>query len=390
MFYGLASTSWDAAEIDAVNAVIESDRYTMGPRVAEFEAAFAAYMGMKHGVMVNSGSSANLLATAAYFFKKDRPLQRGDEAIVPAIAWATTYYPLHQYGLKMRVVDVELDTLNVDMARLEAALTDRTRMIAAVSILGNPAALDVMRALADKHGLYLMEDNCESLDAELDGRKTGTFGDLNTFSFFFSHHIATMEGGMVVTDDDELADIVRSLRAHGWTRDLGADSPVRPQSGEQLYEAYRFILPGYNVRPTELSGAIGLVQLDKLADMTARRRENLALFRDLFAGDERFIIPRENGKSSTFSFPIVLNPDAGISKAEVFEALQKADIEFRLITGGNIMRHDVVKWMDIEAAGPLANADTVHDFGFFVGNHPHDLTPQLKRLREVLVSVGGR
>ena len=176
MFYELAVNTWGTEEIEAIQRVIASGQFTIGPNVAAFEAAFAAYHGRKYAVMVNSGSSANLLAVAALFYKKERPLQRGDEVIVPAISWATTYHPLQQYGLKLKIVDVELDTLNMDASQLEAAMTPRTRAIVGVSILGNPAALDVMRRFADEHGLYFIEDNCESMDAELSGRKTGTFG----------------------------------------------------------------------------------------------------------------------------------------------------------------------------------------------------------------------
>src|SRR5882757_472936 len=204
MFYDLAASTWGKEEHEAIERVVRGGRFTMGPEVASFEEAFAQYFGHKHAVMVNSGSSANLIAVASLFFKKERPLQRGDEVIVPAISWSTTYHPLQQYGLKLRFVDVELDTLNIDVARIEAAIGPRTKMILAVSILGNPAAVDVMRKIADKHGLYFMEDNCESMDAELAGRKTGTFGHLNTYSSFFSHHISTMEGGVVLTDDMEL------------------------------------------------------------------------------------------------------------------------------------------------------------------------------------------
>src|SRR6266851_8387630 len=276
----------------------------MGPEVAAFEKEFAAYFGMRYGVMVNSGSSANLVSIAALFYTRDRPLQRGDEAIVPAISWSTTYHPLQQYGLKLRFVDVELSTLNMDVSKLEHALTPRTRAIVAVSILGNPAALDVLEGFAREHGLYLIEDNCESMDAELNGRKTGTFGHLNTFSFFFSHHISTMEGGIILTNDLELHHLLRSLRAHGWTRDLPADSPLFKRSGDDHFEAYRFILPGYNVRPLELSGAVGREQLKKLPAMTEARRANMRYFQQRFGNDERFITQRENGKSSTFSFTI--------------------------------------------------------------------------------------
>jgi CDP-6-deoxy-D-xylo-4-hexulose-3-dehydrase len=384
MFYDLAAPTWGQEELDAMRRVMDSGQFTMGANVAAFEREFATYFGKTHAIMVNSGSSANLIAVAALCYRKDRPLRRGDEVIVPAVSWSTTYHPLQQYGLKLKILDVDLDTLNADVSCLEAALTPKTRMIVAVSVLGNPARLDVMRAFADRHGLYLMEDNCESMDAELAGRKTGTFGDLNTFSFFFSHHISTMEGGMILTDDLELAHLCRSLRAHGWTRDLPADSPLFEKKNDDFYEAYRFILPGYNVRPLELSGAIGREQLKKLPAMTSARRTNWDLFRKLFAGDERFILQRENGKSSVFSFTLILNPRLKLDRKKVFAALKAADIGYRIITGGSLLRHDVIRHYDYELVAGVENASIVHDRGFFVGNHPFDLTPQIRKLREVL------
>ncbi len=384
MFYELAASTWGEEEKAAVEAVLASGRYTMGEQVAAFEREFADYFGAAHGIMVNSGSSANLVAVAALAHKAERPLRRGDEVIVPAISWATTYHPLQQYGLKLRFVDVELETLNMDVAKLEAALTPRTRAIVPVSILGNPAGLDVIRAFADAHGLYVLEDNCESMDAELNGRKTGTFGDLNTFSFFFSHHISTMEGGMILTDDRESADLCRCLRAHGWTRDLAPDTSLYQRASSDHFEAYRFILPGYNVRPLEMEAAVGRRQLEKLPGFTAARRRNLALFQKLFAGDERFIIQKENGKSSAFCFTVILNPARRPDREKVFAALKEADIGFRIITGGCFLRHDVLKYYDYDIVGRIENAYTAHDLGFFVGNHPFDLTPQIERLRDVL------
>jgi CDP-6-deoxy-D-xylo-4-hexulose-3-dehydrase len=384
MFYDLASSSWGPEEIAAMHRVIDSGQFTMGEQVRRFEEAFAQKFGVKHALMVGSGSAANLVGVAALRYAKDRPLQRGDEVIVPAISWATTYYPLQQYGLRLRFVDVELDTLNMDVSRLEEALTPRTRMVVAVSILGNPAALDVMRAFCDRHGLILFEDNCESLGAVLGGKPTGTFGDIGTFSTFFSHHISTMEGGVLVTDNTALYHVAKSMRAHGWTRDLPADAGIYEKRDEDFFEAYRFILPGYNARPLELAGAIGLEQLKKLDGLIETRRRNAALFQKLFAKDERFIIQRENGRSSWFCFTIVLNPKLAIDRRKVMAALKQADIGYRIITGGNFLRHDVIRHFDYDCVGPIVNADIAHDRGFFVGNHPQNLTPQIERLREVL------
>jgi CDP-4-dehydro-6-deoxyglucose reductase, E1 len=384
MFYDLASSSWGPEEIDAAKRVIDSGRYTMGEHVQRFEQAFAAKFGVKHALMVGSGSAANLVGTAALFYTKGRPLQRGDEVIVPAISWATTYYPLQQFGLRLRFVDVELDTLNMDVSQLERALSPRTRMVVAVSILGNPCALDKLRSFCDRHGLYLFEDNCESMGAAVNGRLAGTFGDIGTFSTFYSHHISTMEGGVLVTGNTELYHVARSMRAHGWTRDLPDDTAIYDKRDDDFFEAYRFILPGYNARPLEIAGAIGVEQLKKLDAMVEARRRNAALFQKLFARDERFIIQRENGRSSWFCFTIILSPGLRVERARVMAALKKADIGYRIITGGNFLRHDVIRYFDYERVGEIRNADIAHDRGFFVGNHPQDLTPQIERLREVL------
>jgi CDP-6-deoxy-D-xylo-4-hexulose-3-dehydrase len=384
MFYDLTAPTWGEEELEAIQRVIRRGQFTMAGEVAEFEREFAQYFGMKHGVMVNSGSSADLIATAALFYKRQRPLQRGDEAIVPAISWSTTYSPLQQYGLKLRFVDVDLDTLNMNVSQLEGALTPRTKLIVAVSILGNAAALDEIRSFADRHGLYLLEDNCESADAELNGRKTGTFGQVNTFSFFYSHHVSTMEGGMVLTDDEELMHLLRSLRAHGWTRDVPGETSLFTRKDSDHFEAYRFILPGYNVRPLEISAAAGREQLKKLPAMTAQRRRNLALFQQLFSGDSRFILQREHGRSSSFSFTVILNPEMDIDRDKVFAALRQADIGFRMITGGCFPNHDAIRYFDHELVGDLRNARLAHNQGFFVGNFPVDITPQITRFREVL------
>ncbi len=387
MSYALASTSWGREEIEAIERVIATGRFTMGEHVARFEHAFADKFGARYAVMVNSGSSANLIGVAALFYRRERPLQRGDEVIVPAISWATTFHPLQQYGLKLRFVDVDLRTLNIDVDQFEEAVTPRTRMVVAVSVLGNPCALDRLRAFCDRRGLILFEDNCESMGATLGGRQCGTFGDVGTFSLFFSHHISTMEGGMLVTADTELYHLARSLRAHGWTRDLPGESRLYERRDDDFFEAYRFILPGYNVRPLELSGAIGIEQLKKLDDMIATRRRNAEIFTKLMRGDERFIVQRENGCSSWFAFTVVLHPKLGMPRSAVLTALKNANIEHRIITGGNFLRHDVIKHFEYETVGRMVNADLAHDRGFFVGNAPTDLRAQIEQFHAVLDKI---
>lgn len=387
MFYDLAFSTWGEEEITAVTKVLQSGMFTMGENVAQFEKDFAKKFGKKYAVMVGSGSAANLVGLAALFYKKEMPLMPGDEVIVPAISWATTYYPLQQYGLKLKFVDIDLNTLNLDVKQLEKALTPRTRMLVGVSILGNPCGLPQMKDFCRRHGLYLFEDNCESMGAEVGGRLCGTYGDIGTFSTFFSHHISTIEGGVIVTSDEELYHLCLAIRAHGWTRNLPDDSPIYKKKDEDFYEAYRFIVPGYNARPMEISGAAGVEQLKKMDGMLEIRRKNAKLFQELFGNDPNLIIQQENGKSSWFCFTLILNPAKDIDRTKVMRALKDADIGFRIITGGNFLRHDVIKYFDYDCVGEIKNANIAHDRGFFVGNHPTDLTPQLVRLREVLTAV---
>ena len=384
MKYRLAESSWGQEEIKTLHKVIDRGQFTMGESVNRFEEDFAQKFGAKHALMTSSGSTANLVGIASLFFKKDRPLQRGDEVIVPSISWATTYYPLQQYGLKLKFLDVELETLNMDVSQLENAMTPKTRMVLGVSILGNPCALDVIREFCDHHDLIFFEDNCESMGAKLNGKPCGTFGDIGTFSSFFSHHISTMEGGILVTNDEELYHIAKSIRAHGWSRDLPSDTKVFEKGEDEFFEAYRFILPGYNARPLEMSGAIGIEQLKKLDKMIDVRRKNAALFTRLFGSDDRFIIQQENGKSSWFSFTLILHPDLKISRDLINQGLRNANIEFRIITGGNFLRHDVIKYFDYDCVGDIKNANIAHERGFFVGNFPRDISKEIEYLHEVL------
>ena len=247
--YPLATATWNQDEYAAMQRVIESGMFSMGKQVQLFEQRFAEYIGSRYCVMVNSGSSANLLMVAALFYTQNPSLklERGDEVIVPAVSWSTTYYPLHQYGLKLRFVDVDLETLNYDLAQLEGAITDKTRAIMAVNLLGNPNDFNRIQQMISGKNIVLIEDNCESMGAEFEGKKAGTMGVMGSFSSFFSHHISTMEGGMIVTDDEELFHILLSLRAHGWTRNLPKFNHVcGEKSDDPFKESFRFVLPGYN------------------------------------------------------------------------------------------------------------------------------------------------
>ena len=387
MKYELASTSWDEKEIEAIQKVIKKNNYTMGDDVKQFEADFAKFTGNKYCVMVNSGSSANLLAIAAMFFKKENPLKRGDEVIVPAVSWATTYYPLCQYGLKLKFVDVDKYTLNFDLNELKKAITDKTRLIFAVNLLGNPNDYDVINEMIKGKNIYLLEDNCESLGGMYKGKQLGSIGLMGTYSTFFSHHMATMEGGLVGTDDEELYHILLAIRSHGWTRHLPEENKLCKKSKNAFDESFRFILPGYNVRPIETMGAIGIEQLKKLPEFLRHRRENAKYFKELFENDDRFIIQKEIETSSWFGFSFLINENSNIKRENVIKALTEANIDTRPIVAGNFARKEVVKWFDYEIQGDLKNSDYVDKNGFFVGNHQFDIKEKLDYLKEVLKKV---
>jgi len=376
--FPLATTSWGQEEQDAMQKVIASGVFTMGENVKAFEQDFAEYVGSKNCVMVNSGSSAILLMVAALFYTKNPKLRlnRGDEVIVPAVSWSTTYYPLYQYGLKIKFVDIDLNTLNYDLDQLEQAVTDKTRAIMAVNLLGNPNDFNRINKIIGGRDIVLMEDNCESMGAKFEGKHAGTFGVMGGYSSFFSHHISTMEGGLIVTDDEELYQILLSLRAHGWTRNLPKQNLVcSDKSDDPFEESFRFVLPGYNVRPLEIEGALGIEQVKRLPGLISARRENGRLFQSTLAIHPDILIQQEIGESSWFGFSLVIRPDSKLTRKVLVQQLNELGFECRPIVAGNFAKNEVVKYFDYEVHGTLKNAEHIDQNGLFVGNH-HYLIPE--------------
>lgn len=382
--YPLASSTWDEKEIEAINGVIAKDIYTMGEGVKQFEDDFAKFVNSKYAVMVNSGSSANLIAVAAMFYTKNPKLKRGDEVIVPAVSWSTTYYPLYQYGLKLKFVDVDLHTLNFDLDQLELAVSDDTKMILAVNLLGNPNNFDAIKEIIGSRDIILMEDNCESMGAEFKGKQTGTFGLVGTFSTFFSHHMATMEGGLIVTDDEEMYHVMVCLRAHGWTRHLPKENKISNKSDNWFEESFRFLLPGYNVRPVEMSGVIGVEQLKKLPSFLDQRRKNAELFISLFKDSNDFYIQKDIDNSSWFGFSFIIKPESNLNRLDIVKKLEENHIDCRPIVTGDFTKNEVLKYFDFEIFGEMKNAQYLDKKGFFVGNHQIDLTEEIMHLHKVL------
>lgn len=386
MKYSLATSSWGEEEIKAIQEVIKTNMYSMGPKVSQYEREFASFFGSKYAVMCSSGSTANLIMTAALFYTKNPSLKRGDEIIVPAVSWSTTYFPLQQHGLKLKFVDIDIHTLNYNLTDLKAAVSKNTKAIMAVNLLGNSNDFDQIFDIIKGKNIVLIEDNCESMGAKFKGKYTGTFGLMGSFSSFFSHHISTMEGGMVVTDDEELYHVLLCLRAHGWTRNLPKKNHVFNKSDNWFEESFRFVLPGYNVRPLEMSGAIGSEQLVKLPRFIDQRRRNAQLFIELFRDDKRFIIQSELGESSWFGFSFIIK-DSALDRDKIIDRLTEANIDSRPIVTGDFTKNEVMQFFDFLKHNSLPNADQLHYQGFFVGNSQEDLAAELNYLKEVLDNV---
>ena len=381
--YPLATVTWDEQEYSAIQRVIDSNMFTMGPRVAAFEKAFAEAIGSKYCVMVNSGSSANLVMVAALFYTSDdsRRLKAGDEVIVPAVSWSTTYYPLHQYGLKLKFVDIDPNTLNLDISAVRSAISSRTKAIFAVNLLGNPCDFAALHQIAKDHSLVIIEDNCESMGATLGGKQAGTFGLMGSFSTFFSHHISTMEGGLVCTDDEELCHILLCLRAHGWTRNLPDVNRVTGRKSTYPFEeSFRFVLPGYNLRPLEMEGALGIEQIKKLPRLIEERRRNGARWVEAMIDHPDLLIQCETGKSSWFGFSLVIRNNSKLERPILVHTLRELGFECRPIVTGNFAKNPVVKYFNYEIFGTLSNADRIDTHGLFIGNHHYPIDEAIDKV----------
>jgi CDP-6-deoxy-D-xylo-4-hexulose-3-dehydrase len=385
VYYPLATRTWDGAEEAAIQSVVDSGMYSMGPKVAAYEHAFAEHFGSEYAIMVNSGSSANLLMVAALFYTKVPYLKAGDEVIVPVVSWSTTYFPLQQYGLKVKFVDIDRDTLNIDLSALELAISHKTKAILAVNLLGNSNDFDAINSIIAGRNILLLEDNAESMGAQFSGKECGTHGLMGTYSSFFSHHISTMEGGCIVTDNEEIYHVLLCLRTHGWTRNLPKYNKVTGVKEDDAFEeSFKFVLPGYNLRPIEMSGAIGLEQLKKLPGFISQRRTNAAHFQSCFKNHPFIQIQQETGKSSWFGFSLVIKENAPFNRRQLVGVLEAAGVECRPIVSGNFLTNEALKFFDYEVAVHVENAEYIDEHGLFVGNHQIDLIPQINHLVHVI------
>jgi CDP-6-deoxy-D-xylo-4-hexulose-3-dehydrase len=387
--YPLATSTWNHKEFEQMNNVISSKNFTMGKNVAELEKKFAEYFGANYSVMVNSGSSANLLMFNSLLFSSNHKyrLNPGDEVIVPAVSWSTSYFPIFQSGLKMKFVDIDLNTLNYDLKSLKESITTNTRAILVVNLLGNPNDFNEINKIINNRNILILEDNCESMGARYKGKYTGTFGLMGTFSSFFSHHISTMEGGFITTDDEEIYNILLALRSHGWTRHLPKSNKLCEINNNDFYNTFRFILPGYNLRPLELSGAIGLAQMSKLDDIIRVRNANGKYFTDILKNNLKVYIQEEVDYSSWFGFSMILKENLKNSRSDFVQILNRNGFEVRPIVAGNFTRSESIKYLNHEIFSDLKNANYLHDNGLFIGNHHYDMKKPINLLSQILNEI---
>ena len=384
MFYPLAQSTWDEEEHHAIIQQLNTGQLTMGKKVENFEKDFANFVGTKYAIMVNSGSSANLLIVSAITLLAKYDFKKGDEIIVPALGWSTSFSPFTQYGIKLKFVDIDDQTLNIDPEKIKNAISKRTKAVLAINILGNPVEFNKLKKICESHKLILIEDNCESLGAKYNSKFAGTFGVAASHSFFFSHHIQTIEGGMITTNDKDIFEYSRSLRAHGWTRDMLKKNYSNKSPSEKFHNQFKFILPGYNLRPNELNGVVGSVQLRKLPTFLKVRRENSNLFKSLFSDKSYCKIQKCDHDSSWYGFSLILDGSLSGKRDQVINQLYTSGIETRPVVTGNFVKNPVCNFMEHEVSGILTKTEKVDRNGFFVGNSHTNLENQLFKLSETL------
>ena len=360
----LQVTGFGPDEVHAMLEVMLGTWVTMGKETRAFEREWADFCQAEDGVMVNSGSSANLVALAALVHTGR--LNPGDEVLVPAVSWSTSLFPVAQCGLVPVLVDVDPDTLCITPELAKAAMGPRTKGVMAVHLLGQVCDVPGLQEL----GLVVLEDACGAHGAEWRGKRVGSMGELGTFSFFFSHHITTVEGGCVVGSDPELVDAARSLRAHGWVREMDTRA-AHEAAHPEIDPRFLFVSAGFNLRPTEMAAAMGRVQLQRLPAWNDRRLANHRRWCELVADLPHLrAFPELPGtRHAAFAFPLLVAEDAPFERKALMAHLESKKITTRPISGSNLARQPAAaKVPGLKTAGPLPVADAVHTRGFFVGN----------------------
>ena len=375
--------------------VIMSGQLTMSKKTFEFEKKFAKKINARYAIMVNSGSSANLLST----FAACNPLRKntfkpGDEVLIPALCWPTSLWPLVQAGLKPKFVDVDTKTLNVKVKDILKKITKKTKVILLIHVLGNSTDVDLISNIAKKKKIIVIEDTCESLGTKYKGKSLGTFGDFGTYSFYYSHQISSGEGGMVVCNSFDDYQILLSMRAHGWSRNLKLHKNI-DKYYPNLDKRFIFVNSGFNLRPTDIAASIGSSQLDSLSKFIKIRKKNrVKIIKSLkmspnWDNQYQFLEINKNVNPSFFGFPIIISKKYQGLKKQLLIKLEKLGIESRPIISGNFLNQPAAKLFKFkQKPTDFPNSQSIEDRGFFIGLHAKPINNfKLKLLVNSLLSI---
>jgi CDP-6-deoxy-D-xylo-4-hexulose-3-dehydrase len=370
-FYPLIENPYRNKDILEAIKVLKSKKLTIGPKTDQFQKYFTKKLRSKFSLMVNSGSSANLLALQCLInpYRKKR-LKPGDEVIIPSLCWSTSLWPIIQSGLKPKFVDIDLGTLNINLNDLKKKISKKTKAILIVHVLGNCTDMTKLMHIIKKNKLILIEDTCESLGTKFKNKYLGTFGDFSSFSFYSSHQISSGEGGMICCKNKEDHEIIKSLRAHGWSRGLKNEKKIA-SSNKHLDSRFIFYNSGFNLRSTDISASIGLNQfrdLDKFIKLRSANR--IKILRSLKKNKKiekniRFIEANDHVKASWFGIPILLSKK--INRVKFLKKIENIGVETRPIISGNFLKQPSIKKYKLLQNSKFINSDIVNKHGFFIG-----------------------
>jgi len=387
--YPLVVPTYGSDEVKEALDSLLSTYVTMGEKCKVFENKFSEYVGMNHGLFVNSGSSANLIALSILNSPEvDDPIKKGDEIITPALTWSTTVFPIYNIDAIPVFIDIDPNTMTLDVDQIEDAITSKTKAILPVHLLGNPCEMEKIMEIAREKNLYVIEDCCEAHGAMRHNKKIGSFGDISTFSFFFSHHISTIEGGMVLSNDQSLIEIGKSIRAHGWVRER-SDKENFIKRYPKYDPRFLFVHSGYNLRPTEIQGAFGIHQIEKLDRFVSIRADAAKYLIDNLKKYEQFLIlPKvlENSQQSWFGFPMTVKKEAPFTRNQLSDYLEENNIETRPIMGGNFVNQPVLDSQNYRTVNDLSNSQLIFENGIFIGLNHKSTQNKLKKIIQIVDS----
>lgn len=367
----LMEPTYGFEEIVAANEVLLSTNVTMGTKVKEFEKKYASKYKFKYALSCNSGSSANLLALSVLTDRNLNILKPGDEVIVSSYSWSTTIWPILQRGLVPVFVDIDRETLNIDTSKILKALTKRTKAIMIVHTYGNPCQMDKIMKIVNQKNLILIEDSCEAMGAKYKNKSVGCFGTVSTFSFYFSHHITTLEGGMCITNKKKISDYMKIQRSHGWIREIQNVNQYKKYF-KNFDKKFLFISEGYNLRLNEVQASIGIEQIKKIDNFISKRRIVADELNKFFDKNCNFIkLQKETpgSKSSYFGLAIIVLKNKYFTRNQLIKYLNKNNIETRPIICGNFSKQPGMKNFKFKISGNMENSNFIEENSLAIGCH---------------------